>query len=158
MSAAFRQANLGDIDLLVQMRFAYFASENFDVSKEQRDLIENHLRNYLSNQIKKSFFASLAEMDNVIVSVAYLAVTEKPANPFFPTGKTGTILNVYTHPQHRNQGYATQLLKSLIEEARKNQVAYLELSASEMGKPLYQRLGFAEPDASRFTAMRLTLL
>jgi len=158
MSVILRQADRGDIDLLVQMRFDYFASENFEISGDQCGLIKSNLRSYFSRQIKRNFFAFLIDLDNEAISSAYLAVIEKPANPFFPTGKTGTILNVYTRPQHRHNGYATQVLQALIEEARKNEVTYLELSASEMGKPLYQKMGFKETETSRFTSMRLSLM
>ncbi len=42
-------------------------------------------------------------IDKIIVA---LLIVEKPMSPSFITGKTGTVLNVYTKPEYRNKGYA----------------------------------------------------
>jgi GNAT superfamily N-acetyltransferase len=113
---------------------------------------------YIKRHLNTDFFASLAEIDGQIVSTAYLATAEKPANASWPTGKIGTILNVFTFPEHRRKGCATACLNMLIDIAKRENCSYLELSASEMGKPVYEKLGFQVPAPSHFTPMRLSLL
>lgn len=104
------------------------------------------------------FFAALVGVDNEIASVAFLAFSNRPANSFFPTGKTGTFFNVLTYPEYRKKGYATLTMNLLIETARNQNLSYVELSASEAGKPLYQKLGFMESKLSaHFTKMKLSL-
>lgn len=110
--------------------------------------------NYLNRNINESFIAVLAEIDGETVSTAYLSISEKPANPSFLTGKIGTILNVYTKPQFRKQGISTKVLSKLIDKAKRYNISKLELSATDMGKSLYEKIGFREKK-SKYTSMQL---
>lgn len=67
---------------------------------------------------------------------------EKPANPSYKTGKTGTLLNVFTYPEYRRMGLATSVIKAIIDEAKKLDIASIDLAATDFGKPLYEKLGF----------------
>lgn len=161
MEISVKMASLNDIDKLVKVRFDYFSAENWEVSPEQYIVIESNLRQYYIKRLNTDFFAAFIEIDSEIASVAFLAVAEKPANLSFPTGKTGTILNVLTYPKHRRKGYATSIMNALIEEAKRQDLSYIELTASESGKQLYHKLGFKEKEKaanSHFTGMKLSLL
>jgi len=68
------------------------------------------------------------------------------------------VLNVLTYPQYRKMGYATKIMNFIIEEAKNHDVSYIELSASELGKPLYKKLGFLEDIPSHTTHMKKTLI
>ena len=154
-----RLASLNDIDILVKVRFDYFDAENWEVSFKQRKAIEASLRKYYSKYLNVDFFAALVEIDSKIASVAFLAISNRPANLSFPTGKIGTILNVLTYPEYRKKGYATTTMNALICEARNQNLSYIELSSSESGKSLYKKLGFIESVKSEhFTEMKLSLL
>jgi ribosomal protein S18 acetylase RimI-like enzyme len=149
---------LDDIDKLVKVRFDYFAAEKWEVSALQRETIEASLRQYYSEYLNSDFFAAFAEEGDEVASVAFLAISRKPANLSFPTGKTGTILNVLTYPEYRGKGYATKAMSSLIYVAEKQNLSYIELSSSESGKALYKKLGFVESSKSEgFTQMKLLL-
>ena len=159
MSTNVRMASLADIETLVKVRFDYFSTEKWEVSSEQRDLIENNLRQYYAKHLGSDFFAAFVEVASQVVSVAFLSITNLPANLSFPTGKTGTILNVLTYPEYRKKGYATSTMNMLLDEAKTQGLSYVELSASESGKPLYQKLGFEESRPStHFTKMKLGLV
>jgi GNAT superfamily N-acetyltransferase len=152
-------ASLDDMEILFKVRFDYFTAENWDVPPEQHKLIEDNLREYYSKYLNADFFAAFIEEDGQIASVAFLAILHKPANPDFPTGKTGTIFNVLTYPEYRKKGYATRTMSFLIDEAKKHGVSFLDLAASASGKPLYQNLGFVESKPSlKFTNMVLSLI
>ena len=154
-----RMVSLNDIDTLVKVRFDYFTAENWELSLEQQDIIEACLRKYYSEHLNTDFFADFAEDSHEIVSVAFLAISARPANLSFPTGKIGTILNVLTYPEHRRKGYATCTMNALMDEARRQDLSYIELSSSESGKLLYQKLGFVESlKSEHFTEMKLSLL
>lgn len=154
-----RMANHKDIDVLIKMRFDYFASESWEITKEKSDLIYSQLRAYYPKHLNLDFFAALTENDDGnIVSCAFLAISEMPANLSVPTGKKGTILNVLTYPEYRKKGCATNTMNLLIEEAQRQDLSFIELSASELGKPLYRKLGFQEPEHSSFTRMKMELL
>jgi len=137
-------ATPNDIDTLVNLRFDYFAAEQWEVSPAQREAIEASLRAYYTEQLNRNFFAALVEDGGEIVSTAFLAVFVRPANMAFPTGKIGTVMNVLTYPAHRRKGYAAAAVRALIDIAREQNLSYIELLSSAAGRPLYQKLGFVE--------------
>ena len=153
-----RMASSADIDLLVKVRFDYFAAEKWEVSPEQKAIIESSLRRYYPAHLGRDFFAAFMEADGDIASVAFLAVAEMPANLGTPTGKYGTVLNVHTYLGYRRKGYAAAALNAIIDIAKEQNLSYVGLSASEAGKLLYEKLGFREPEPSHFTEMRLSLI
>ena len=92
-----------------------------------------------------------------IVSCAFLLVSEKPYNPSFPHGQTGTVLNVYTVPEERRQGLAKRLMEMLIADARALGLDYIELKATESGYRLYKELGFKDA-VNKYTPMKYEFL
>jgi GNAT superfamily N-acetyltransferase len=67
-------------------------------------------------------------------------------------GRQGTIVNVFTETEWRRRGVAAQLLEEIIEWSRKECLDRLVLHASEEGRTLYDRLGFAPSNEMRFVA------
>ncbi|WP_455618134.1 GNAT family N-acetyltransferase [Eisenbergiella sp.] len=154
MEIVYREATKSDIETLINLRLEYLISDRGSLSEKEKKQITDQLINYLGRNIDETFTAILAEINGEIVSTAYLSISEKPANPSFITGKIGTILNVYTKPQFRKQGISTKVLAMLIDKAKKYNISKIELSATEMGKSLYERLGFREKQ-SKYTNMQL---
>ena len=157
MEISVRMATVNDIEKLITTRFDYFEAEKWEVSSELHSVIESNLQQYFTKHLNIDFFAALIEEKSQIVSLAFLAISEKPANLSFPTGKIGTILNVLTYPEYRKKGCATKAICALIEEAKQQNLSYIELSASEAGKHLYHKLGF-QVKLPHFTEMKLHLL
>ncbi len=62
------------------------------------------------------------------------------------------ILSMYTERRARRRGVATAILRACIDWATRHRYPRIILHASEMGRPVYERLGF---EASR--EMRLNL-
>lgn len=150
-----RKAAVNDVDLLITLRLDYLLEERGYLTNKERAVIESQLGEYFKKHIPQgTFIALLAEEDGEIVSCAYLAISEKPANVSFMTGKTGTLLNVLTYPHYRGRGAATKIITALIDEAKKAGVSMIELAATDDGKPLYEKLGF---QAAAYTAMRMIL-
>lgn len=154
-----RLATANDIDTLIKVRFDYFLTENWELTPEKKTLIYSQLKQYFTSHLNLDFFAAFAEdASGEIASAAFLAISEKPANLSFPTGKTGTILNVLTYPQYRRMGFATKVLVLLIKKAKSQNLSFIELSATDQGKPLYEKIGFQQSTASHYTEMKLKLL
>lgn len=146
-----RKAGIGDVDLLVRLRLDFLGGDNGNLSKTDAEKIERQLREYLPAHIADgTFIAYIGEISDEAVSTAYLAVCEKPANPAFPNGIVGTMLNVMTYPSYRRMGYATGVITALLNEAKLIGVSMVELSATEDGKELYTKMGF---HVSSHTAM-----
>lgn len=57
--------------------------------------------------------------------------------------KRGCVSYVYTRPAYRRQGISRALMTMLIAWAREHDLHRLILWASDMGRPLYESLGFA---------------
>lgn len=151
-----RKADHKDIDGLTKIRLAYLSEDHGGLSDQETAALVGQLPGYFASHLGKDFIAFLAEEGELFVASVFLVISEKPANLNFITGKTGTILNVYTQPEYRRQGLAGQLMKLAMEEAGKHNLSYLELSASKDGYPLYRKLGFAETK-SNFTPMKYNL-
>lgn len=60
-----------------------------------------------------------------------------------PTGKRAHLMNVYTRESHRRQGIAARMVEMLVQEARGRGVTEISLDATESGRPLYEKMGFA---------------
>ncbi len=151
-----RKAGKEDIAQLVEMRIGYLKVDCEDLTAEQIETIKDQLPEYFERQLGTGILAYAAEEDGVLVSTVLMVVVEKPANPHFITGKTGTLLNVFTKPEYRRQGLAGKLIDLAIQDAKELNLSYIDLSASKDGYPLYKKLGFTESH-SEFTPMKLTL-
>src|SRR5437879_10706099 len=51
---------------------------------------------------------------------------------------------VLTDTQYRGRGFARQLMEHALAHLREKRVAWIKLDATDMGRPLYERLGFRE--------------
>lgn len=60
-----------------------------------------------------------------------------------PTGDTGAISLMATPPEHQRKGMGRALLTQVIDDYRRRGVERFHLGATEAGRPLYARLGFA---------------
>lgn len=140
-----RRATEEDIELLIGIRMEFIRESNGEALEVQREqLLRANLDAYFKSHINRDFWAEIAVEGGKAVASVFLCVLEKPANMTYPDGREGTILNVYTNPEYRNQGLATRLFKKIMEEADRQKLFSCELIATEMGRPLYAKFGFNE--------------
>jgi ribosomal protein S18 acetylase RimI-like enzyme len=152
-----RKATIEDMEILIKLRFDYLLADRGKLTADEVTTIRSQLTTYYAKHINHGFIALLAEIDNNVVSTAFLAISEKPANPAFITGKTGTLLNVFTYPEYRRMGFATNLICQIIGEAKQLGMSSIDLSATQDGKLIYEKLGFIE-SKSKYTPMKLQLV
>jgi len=155
--AEFRAAGLGDLDLLVELRLEYIRADLGEPGRDEEDVIVSQLRTWIPANLGERFFAWLAFVAGRPAGVAMLAVNEYPANPGFPNGRVGTVLNVWTRPEHRGVGVATALVGELVVLGGRLQLSRLELRASAAGRGLYETLGF-RPSAADHLSMERSYL
>ncbi len=144
---------INDIETLVEMRMTYISYDFPDTSDEELSKIATVLPEYFKKHIDKDMYAFAAFEDGIVISGAFLVIIEKPANPTFPTGKVGNVMNVFTLEQYRRKGIAARVMKMLIDYAESSRLDFLELKATSDGYPLYKKLGFSE-EASSYTSMK----
>lgn len=84
----------------------------------------------------------LAEADGEVVACVLLVWWVLPPKFDNFTRKRGFVSSVFTRPAYRRQGIARHLMQMLIASAREEGIGRLILWSSEMGRPLYEQLGF----------------
>jgi GNAT superfamily N-acetyltransferase len=65
-------------------------------------------------------------------------------------GHHAIVLNVYTEPGWRRRGLGERLMREVLSWARAERLDRLVLHASDAGRPLYERLGFAATNEMRY--------
>ena len=153
----FRLAEQTDIPELCRLRLAYFHEEFGTLPANQEAQIAAQLPAYFNARLNADCFVPVAaDPTGTLCACAILNVMEKPANPYFPNGRLGEVLGVFTEPEHRHNGCATKLMEMLIDCGKAQRLSLIRLSATEFGLPIYEKLGFAVTHSS-YTAMELKL-
>lgn len=152
----FDKATIKDIDVLTDLRIAYLNEDLGVITDENLELMQATLPSYYEKHLNKDLLAYVARDEMDIVSCAFLLVVEKPMSPSFITGKTGTVLNVYTKPEYRKKGYAKKIMTMMLEDAKVESVSIIELKATEDGYSLYKSVGF-EDVVAKYHNMKIVL-
>ena len=111
------------------------AKEAVDLAPALRDYYKRHMG-------EGTFVAWLALDGERIIGTSGMSFVEKP--PYFgcPNGRIGLLSSMYTAPDYRRRGIARQLLRRVVEEARAYGCGVVQITASDMGVPLYADFGF----------------
>ena len=152
----FDKATIEDIGVLTDLRIAYLNEDLGVISNENLELMQVSLPSYYEKHLNKDLMAYVARDEMDIVSCAFLLIVEKPMSPSFITGKTGTVLNVYTKPDYRKKGYAKKLITTMLEDAKAEGLSIIELKATEDGYSLYKFVGF-EDVVAKYHNMKIVL-
>ena len=137
----FRLASLEDIQLLIHLRKQLLIEEGQIVSSH----IEEELKRFFEHQLSSNQYVQwLVEQNHNAIATGAIQFISFPPSYFNPTGIRGYISNMYTHVESRNKGIGKQLLNQLLTEAKKRKVHHIFLISSEIGKPLYKKMGFKE--------------
>lgn len=137
-----KKGNIKDIDILVANRMEFIKSmRDYEVVLPER--FENATYEYMKEHLSDdSMVVWLAYENDVIVSTAmvcYYRILPAMSNP---TGITGYIFNVATLPEYRRKGLASLLMNKIMQDSKDRNVGKLYLKASDMGMPVYKKLGF----------------
>ena len=153
-----RIAGTADIPALIRLRLEYFDEEFGRLPDETDARIREQLPLFFAEHLNRDCYGFLAaaEPGGEPCASAILCCSALPPNPRFPEGKKGYVLSVYTEPEHRGKGCATMLMQRLLDEAKRLGLNLVTLSASGMGKPIYEKLGF-RVCKSHFTEMEIIL-
>ena len=140
----YRIATKEDIDILMSIRLEMLQkvnelSDNYVFSDE---FIANSKRYFLQgNQT-----TGIALENGKVVACASMSYIEIMPTFSHPTGNRAHLMNVYTNANYRRQGVARKLVQMLIDEARGKGVTEISLDATDLGRPLYETLGFCASD------------
>lgn len=146
-------ANIEDVTLLTELRLEYLKEDHGKLSKSDMEIIRRDLPDYFKKNLNQNIFCYLIREKEEIAACAFLLVVEKPMSPAFITGRTGTVLNVYTKPQYRHKGYAKGIMNKLLSDAVEKNLSVVELKSTENGYHLYQSVGFVD-EVSKYHSMK----
>jgi ribosomal protein S18 acetylase RimI-like enzyme len=137
------KASVLDINGIIRLRVALLKEVHEIRSVEEENKIVNATKSYLETEIANNNFVSyIAKSNEEVVSVSGVSFFKRPPYLDNLEGIEAYILNMYTLPNHRNQGLARQLLEECIKECKKRNVKRIWLHASKDGEPLYKSMGF----------------
>ena len=140
-----RLATSKDMGILIDYRILLIKDVQRVIPLENEKKLRKALRRYYVKAMNdKICFSYIAECQKKAITLGTLVLWDKPGNFSTINGKIGYILNIYTLPEYRGLGAATQILDKLIVHARKLKVRKLELHASPIGEPIYRKAGFKE--------------
>ena len=142
-----------DINELIRLRIAYMIDDFGSVSEKERLGMVKQLPDYFERKLGTELVAFVARCGGRIVSVAYLHITEMPANSILLSGIYGDVLSVYTEPEYRGRGLCTALMKNLVEYGKKAGLGRIDLKATDAGYPIYEKVGFKAAE-HRYRDMR----
>ena len=146
-----RKAVSEDIPKIFDNRIRFVS--DFSKSELSAEFIENTL-NYLKENIgRDDFLAWLAFDNDEIKSIVVMSIYKVLPTVTNISGRHGLILNVWTHEDYRRQGLAYMLLKNIISEAKTKGVDRVSLTATDMGRLVYEKLGFE--NLSREMALKI---
>ncbi|MBQ5813894.1 MAG: YjjG family noncanonical pyrimidine nucleotidase [Clostridia bacterium] len=150
---SYRMAEKDDIESLCDMAM-YFMREKYpQMTQEEEASIREQRVDFLKKNLGDCIFGFMGFVGSEAVCSALLHVIEQPANRWHPNGRTATVLNVFTWPDHRRKGYAEGLMHMLMDYAATLDLSYVDLQAAPQAKHLYEKLGFIVPP-SKNTPMR----
>ncbi len=147
------KAGLTDLAELVELRVAYLREDHGKLDEGTVQAIRRDLPGYFRAHLNRDLLVYTAREGQTIAACAFLLLVEKPMSPAFMSGKTGTVLNVYTRPECRRKGYARRVMEALLEEARERGLSVVELKSTDAGQALYRGVGF-DDDVSGYHLMK----
>ena len=139
------QAFLRDLDLLMHWRMIVL-KEVFSLG-ELDDLHGLYLQNklyYEKTLSDNTHIACFAKKEGKIVGCGGICLYSEMPSPDNLNGKCGYLMNIYVRPDMRRQKIGEAIVHFLIEQARLREVKKITLESSEMGRKLYQTIGFIE--------------
>jgi GNAT superfamily N-acetyltransferase len=86
----------------------------------------------------------MIDAENFAASGAGLWLREFPPSPGDMGLKRGHIMNVYTYTEYRRRGFAGQLVRCTIKWCQAHGINGVTLNYTEVGRPIYEALGFKE--------------
>lgn len=140
----YKIATKEDTDMLMRIRLEMLRKVN-ELSDDyvfSDELITNSKRYFLEgNQT-----TSIALKNGSVVACASMSYIEMMPTFSHPTGNRAHLMNVYTNADYRRKGVARKLVQMLIDEAKAKGVTEISLDATDLGRPLYETLGFCASD------------
>ena len=145
MGIVYKKLSENEISRIIKMRIDQLTEEYTSQGRTvpQGVDLETSLKAFYEKNLAAGTYVSWLAFDgDRIVGTSGMSFAEKP--PYFtcPSGKLGILSSMYTDPNYRRMGIATQLLDRVVKEAKDRGCGTIYITASDMGVKLYESYGF----------------
>ena len=142
----YRKTTKDDLEILMNIRLEMLREVNHLPKEcEFDEAFIQESRTYFEDGLQTTVVAFDGEKAVGCASISYIWIMPTFAHP---TGKRAHLMNVYTREDHRRMGISKKMVELLIDEAKQNGATEISLDATEMGRPLYESLGFVASDSA----------
>ena len=142
-----RRAGVEDLEQIVALRMAMLREMRPEAPVSDAE-VEELTRRYLAEKLPAGeFLVWFAEEEGRVVGTSGLVFSHRPPTLTCTSELHAYVLNMYTLPEWRGRGVATMLLEHMIEYVKTTPARRIALHATEMGRPIYERLRFVPSDA-----------
>ena len=138
-----RLAEISDVNTLVEFRKQQLIDEGDKPSIN----IDKELNDYFTSSFSddKSIIWIAVEQ-GIPVATGGLYFFRFPPGYSNPTGERAYVHSMYTKEQYRGKGIASKILNAMVVEVKKRGSRILFLQASKDGRPVYEKIGFAQSE------------
>ncbi len=147
---SIRKATISDVPSLVNLRRLMFESMGHDDPKLLNagdQAAESFFKEFIPT---KDYLGWVAENSHgEIVSNIGVVVDQHPPGPNNLSGRIAYLMNLCTLSTYRRQGIARRLLEETLEWVKQMNITRVSLHATEMGRELYEQLGFKNTNEMR---------
>ncbi|MCM1094573.1 MAG: GNAT family N-acetyltransferase [Lachnospiraceae bacterium] len=133
---------LTDIDRLMKWRREVL--ENVFGSEPDVALLAANRRFYAEHVPDGTHFAVIACRNGEEAGCGAVCFYDELPSPDNHSGRCAYIMNVYVRPAFRHEGVATSILRHLIQEARAGNCGKIYLETTDMGRSVYNEVGFMD--------------
>jgi GNAT superfamily N-acetyltransferase len=148
-----RRATEADLDVLANHRNLMFKEMFRDLPLDYRGY-EKRFKTWARKMLRARRLIPflVTDHDGKVVAGGSLWLRENHPSPRYRGTLQPYLMSMFTEPAYRRRGLATLIVKEAIDWSRKHGYSRLVLHASDMGEPVYAKLGF-----ERTSEMRLFL-
>lgn len=144
MELRCKWASLEDIDVLTKLRIEVLRAANHLGDSVDMTEVERQSYAYYSQALADDTHIAYLTFDGTVPVGSGGASLFRVLPTFHnPSGNQAYIMNMYTAPAYRRRGIAYRTLDHLVQEVRRRGISFISLEATDMGRPLYQKYGFA---------------
>lgn len=85
------------------------------------------------------------------VGAGGVVIDQHPPGPRNLSGRIGYVMNLVTDPRYRRRGIGRRIMYAILGWLEEQGVRHVALHATDVGRPLYDELGFVDSNEMRLT-------
>ena len=145
-----REAGSADLETILHHRRSMFRYMGEGTAEELDRMVEV-ARPWVARALADGSYRHWLAMDasGCVAGGGGVLISPWPANPHDPCTERAVILNVYTEAEFRRRGIARLVMQRILAWIKAYGLRGVNLHASENGRALYEKLGFAATNEMR---------